>query len=393
MISSNLVGSLRRSFLIKVLSRSAPTRAEVSSALEFAAAKLMQALEAQSMTCYVVNENVLSFQQVYFSSKLWADDPAKETYFKNKAAALLAMKIPLQAGETVEQAIESGHPTFFQPSASETPFMGTSPRDADFEIHSTLTVPLKTTVKLGAIQILNKEMSAGTQGNFTDSDLALVQEVAEYAAVLLHRMMDPAFAPHADDTARFIARLTELPLITHIQDLGIDEKLVLTTGESVIRREGVFPCRRIGKNAFAVVMTNPMDHFRREMFTRTTGLTIEEVSVVSSTVFENLLTKYFHRPEAAAPAAANIGIDGIEKVVNKADKLNRTPDSKPEDHENVDLASIIELTKLQNRLLQWWLQKPAQGQLNTFVRPRPQRHSRPGQAQPPPPGRRHHDRG
>src|SRR5690606_4981123 len=122
MISPNLVGSLRRSLLIKVLSRSAPTRTEVASALEFAASRLLQALEAQSMTCYVVNENVLSFQQVYFSPRLWADDPAKEKYFKNKAANLLTMKIPLQAGETMEQAIESGYPTFFQPSSGETPF-------------------------------------------------------------------------------------------------------------------------------------------------------------------------------------------------------------------------------------------------------------------------------
>ena len=104
MISPNLVGSLRRSLLIKVLSRSAPTRAEVASALEFAAAKLLQALDAQSMTCYAVNKSVLSFQQVYFSPKLWADDPAKEAYFKTKAANLLAKKIPLEL-ESAQQGI------------------------------------------------------------------------------------------------------------------------------------------------------------------------------------------------------------------------------------------------------------------------------------------------
>ena len=139
-------------------------------------------------------------------------------------------------------------------------------------------------------------------------------------------------------------------------------------------------------------MTNPMDHFRREMFTRTTGLTIEDVSVVSSTAFENLLTKYFHRPKAADEAAEDIGYFEIEKVVNKADESSPQNDSKPEDHENADLASIIELTNLQNRLLRWWLEKPKQALPNSFTRPRPQRHSRPGQAQPPPPGRRHHDR-
>ncbi|HTO03167.1 MAG TPA: GAF domain-containing protein [Opitutus sp.] len=391
MISPDLVGSLRRSLLIKVLSKTAPTRVEVASTLGLVASKLLKALDAQSMTCYVVNKNVLSFQQVYFSPSLWADDPAKEEHFKNKAANLLAMKIPMQ-NESMEETIESGYPTFFDQSVSELPSTKSMASGTDFEIHSTLTVPLKTTVKLGAIQILNKEMSAGTQGNFTDDDLALVQEVADYASVLLHRMMDPAFAPNAEDTARFIARLTEHPLVTRIQDLEIDEKLVLTTGEAVIRREGVFPCQRIGKNAFAVVMTNPMDHFRREMFTRTTGLTIDAVRVVSSTVFEKLLTQYFRRPKAADRPAWNIDRDEIEKVVNKADQLSRSNDSNSTDHENVDLASIIELTNLQNRLLRWWLQKPSQALSNDFARPRAPRHSRPGQAQPPPPGRRRHDR-
>jgi hypothetical protein len=56
-----------------------------------------------------------------------------------------------------------------------------------------LTVALKSNIVIGAIQVLNKELSAGTDGEFTERDLALLQEVAEYSSTLIHRMVDPKF--------------------------------------------------------------------------------------------------------------------------------------------------------------------------------------------------------
>lgn len=79
-----------------------------------------------------------------------------------------------------------------------------------FELQSMLTVPLKTTITLGAIPVLNKEMSVGTEGEFTEKDLNLLKEVAEYSSTMIHRMVDPKFVPNAEDTARFVAKLTDL---------------------------------------------------------------------------------------------------------------------------------------------------------------------------------------
>ena len=100
MISSNLVGSLRRSLLIKVISKPTPSRADVASVIELAASKIVEALEAQSMTFYLVEGDAISFRQVYYSPSLWADDPEKEQYFRNKAANLLAMKILARHSDT-----------------------------------------------------------------------------------------------------------------------------------------------------------------------------------------------------------------------------------------------------------------------------------------------------
>ncbi|MEO6004091.1 MAG: ATPase, T2SS/T4P/T4SS family [Opitutus sp.] len=349
MISSNLVGSLRRSLLIKVISKPTPSRADVASVIELAASKIVEALEAQSMTFYLVEGDSISFRQVYYSPTLWADDPAKEQYFRNKAANLLAMKIPMGRG-IVGQVIETGQPVFYRNSASETPFMTSMAQNTDFEIHSTLTVPLKTTITLGAIQVLNKEMRAGTRGNFTESDLALVQEVAEYSSALIHRMVDPKFVPNAEDAARFVAKLTELPLITRAEELEIDEKLVLATGDAIIRREGVFPYKRLGPNAFAVLMTNPMDHPRREMFTRATDMVIEDVSVVSATLFEALLKRYFKEAKAASLSSEDINIASVAEVVHtEYEPATGTSDVKAGDLENEDSGPIIQLT---NRIIE-----------------------------------------
>src|SRR5689334_18881277 len=109
MISANIVGSLRRSLLIKVISRPTPSRADVASVIELAASKIVEALQAQSMTFYLVEGESISFRQVYYSPTLWADDPEREKYFRNNAARLLETKIPLGRG-IVGQVISTGEP-------------------------------------------------------------------------------------------------------------------------------------------------------------------------------------------------------------------------------------------------------------------------------------------
>jgi type IV pilus assembly protein PilB len=188
-----------------------------------------------------------------------------------------------------------------------------------FEVRSMLTVPLKTTITLGAIQVLNKETSAGTGGEFTEKDLTLLKEVAEYSSALIHRMVDPKFVPNAEDTARFVSKLTDLPLVTKIEDVEIDDKLIEVVGDAVIRREGVFPHKRLSPNSVGVLMTNPLDYAKRESFSQATELAIEEVSVVSATFFETLLKKFFKDAKAsAAPGETDVDIGSVAEVISTA---------------------------------------------------------------------------
>src|SRR4051812_23983928 len=215
MASANIASTLRRSLLIKVISKPAPSREDVNSVIELTASKVVEALQAQSMTMYLVEGNDITFKQVYYSPTLWAKDPPLEKKLQETAAKLLALKLPLGTG-VVGKVISSGEPVFFQNTDSQAPFMNTMAKTTGFEVHSMLTVPLKTNIVIGAIQVLNKEESAGTKGEFTDKDLVLLQEVAEYSSTLMQRMLDPKFQLSAEDTAKFVSKLTDLPLITKI---------------------------------------------------------------------------------------------------------------------------------------------------------------------------------
>ncbi len=348
MLTSNIVSRLRRSLLIKVISRHAPSRADITSVIELTASKVVEALRAQSIAFYLVEGSHIVARQVYYSPTLWAGDPEAEERFRRSADELLAQKTPRGQG-VIGRVIDTGEPIFFQNTESKAPFIATLAHTAGFAIHSTLTVPLKTTTVLGAIQVLNKEWDAGTEGEFTEADLEFLQEIAEYSSTLIHRMVDPKFAPNEEDAARFIARLTELPLLTKSDTIECDPKLLEITGDAIVRSEGVFPYRRTGPNSVAVLMVNPLDYARREMFSRQTEMTIEEVSVVSATLFDSLVAKHFKDSAPARIACETVNISAVAEAINSVYSSEESPQIKAADLEREDSAPMIQLI---NRIIE-----------------------------------------
>ena len=347
MATTSLTGPLRRSLLIKVISKPTPNRADVDSVIELTASKIVEALQAQSMTFYLVEGNSITFRNVYYSPTLWAKDGTAEKEFRSTAAKLIATKLPLGKG-VVGKVIATGEPAFFHhedgPEAMESLTATTG-----FDVRSMLTVPLKTNIVLGAIQVLNKEQSAGTDGKFSEKDLQLLQEVAEYSATLLHRMLDPKFQLSADDTAKFVAKLTELPLVTNIDQIEIDEKLPEVLGDAIIRREGIFPHKRLSTTSVSVLMTNPLDYAKRESFSQAVGLSIEEVSVVSATLFDALLKKFFREAKNPPTTASDIDIGSVAEVISSAYSPMTGSEFNAADLENEDSAPVIQLA---NRIIE-----------------------------------------
>ena len=349
MATPNIAGTLRRSLLIKVISKPAPSKEDVTSVIELTASKVVEALQAQSMTFYLVEGNDIVFKQVYYSPTLWAKDPPKQKKFEETQAKLLALKLPLGTGN-VGKVIQTGEPIFFR-SSDNPEQMASMAKTTGFEVKSMLTVALKDTITLGAIQVLNKEEAAGTSGEFTDKDLVLLKEVAEYSSALIHRMVDPKFQPNADDTAKFVSKLTDLPLVTKPEEIEIDEKLIEVVGDAVIRREGIFPHKRLSPSSVAVLMTNPLDYAKRESFSQTTEMMIEEVSVVSATLFETLIKKFFKDSKAGGPATADdIDIGAVKDVIQSAYSADgEGKEISAKDLESEDSGPIVQLA---NRIIE-----------------------------------------
>ncbi len=340
-----LANTLRRSLLIKLISKPTPSREDVASVIELTASKVVEALQAQSMTLYLVEGNDIVFRHVYYSPTLWGTDEAKAANFKATSAKLLELKLPIGKG-IVGKVIADGKAIFFRNTETQAPMMLSMAQTTGFDVRSMLTVPLVANgINIGAIQVLNKEPTAGTGGEFTDKDLTLLHEVAEYSAALIQRMMDPKFQPSPDDTAKFIARLTDHPLVTSADQLTIDDNLVTAIGDAIIRREHIFPCNRTSPNSIGVIMTNPLDYARRESFQQATELVIDEIHIASATLIESLVKKYFKNDPMAG--SSDVDISKVADVISAS--YTEGGEISAGDLENEDSAPVIQLT---NRIIE-----------------------------------------
>jgi type IV pilus assembly protein PilB len=348
MPSPSLSGQLRRSLLLRILSKPTPSREDLASVIELTATKVVEELQCQSMTLYLVEGDHISFRHVYYSPTLWGTDKAKEAQFKQAAEKLLKTELAKGTGN-VGKVIETGQPLFFTnkgPDAASLKKMNTG-----FEVHSMLTVPLKTNIVIGAIQLLNKEIYAGTDGLFEEKDLPVLQELAVYSATLIQRMLDPKFQLGPEDTAKFVAKFTDLPLVTKIEGLEIEDKLVEIIGEEVIRREGIFPIRRTGNDTVSVLMANPLDYAKREAFQQATETTIDEVRVAPATLIDQLTKKYFKEPgRGGSPAGSESDVDitAVAELIDTA-YSHTGGEVKAEELESEDSGPIIQLA---NRLIE-----------------------------------------
>ncbi len=197
------------------------------------------------------------------------------------------------------QVIESSEPQFF--SLSTNPEILHAVKDTGFEVTSMVTVPLRGKDKtIGAIQVLNKEPDAMID-EFGEEDMNVCLEVAEYSGPLIQRMLDPSFEIDDQETAKYIARFTDSPLVASEEDIQIDEKLLEVVGDAIIKREGIFPFKRLSPTSVAALMTNPLDYPRRESFATATDLFVEDVSVAAATLIDKLMKQYFVEQEEAGP--------------------------------------------------------------------------------------------
>lgn len=286
-----LSSSLRRTLLLKVITKAQPKPEDVDSVVELTSTKIVDLLQAQSMTFYLVQGSNIVFKYVYYSPSLMGPNRERETEFGQKRENLLKLQLPVGTG-IVGKVIEQEQPAFFSLSRENTRPMFNMFKDTGFEVTSMLTVPLVGSKCIGAIQVLNKEPDAPTK-EFRRDDLKVIEEVAEYTAPLIQRMIDPKYELADDVTAKYISKFTGAPLITDLNEIELDEKLLEVVGDAVIKRTGVIPYKQLTPTSVAALMLNPYDYEQREAFTQTTEMSVDDVAVAPESLVHNILHKYF----------------------------------------------------------------------------------------------------
>ena len=317
--------------------------------IELTASKVVDALEAQSMTLYLVEGGKIRFKHIYYSPTLWQDNPDKKKEFMDKREKLMMLELPLGTG-LVGKVIENGEPVFMAPSRKDTAPMFSMAKDTGFHVSSMVTVPLRGRDKtIGAIQVLNKEPFA-IHKEFSDNDLRVLEEAAEYSTPLLQRMLDPNFKIDDRDTAKYIAKFTDSELVTDENEIEIDDKLIEVVGEHVIKREGILPFKRLGPNNVAALMVNPLDYPRRESFQTITELYLEDVYVAPASLIDSILKRFFvDTGQSAGDQVVDEDISELADVIGSEYSGGGKDGPSDDDLSDEESAPIIQLA---NRIIE-----------------------------------------
>ncbi len=342
--ASNLSRQLRKTLLLKVISNKEPKPEDIDSILEFTSQQIVELLMAQSITFYLVQGNEIHFKHIYYSRTLYSGDPQREAEFNQRREKLLQLKLPMDTG-IVGKVITRSEPAFFSISRENSRPMFNMFKDTGFEVTSMLTVPLIGSRCIGAVQLLNREPDA-PHGEFRHSDLKTLEEVAEYTAPLVQRLIDPNYHMPDEMTAKYIARFTNSPLITTADEVSLDDKVLEIVGEAIIRRTGILPYKQMHPGSVAVLMSNPYDYQNREHFQTATELRIEQASVVPASLIDQLLHGYF-KTETTAVVHDAEGISEIADIIGE--EYATSGDEGRADFDSEESAPIITLA---NRIIE-----------------------------------------
>jgi type IV pilus assembly protein PilB len=169
----------------------------------------------------------------------------------------LAHKLSLGTGN-VGKSSPTAPPLFFTingPDAASRQNMNTG-----FEVRSMLTVPLRTNVVNGRSRRSTKNQRRASTARSPSRISPCSRRSPNTPHPLISRRLDPNFPPSTEDTAKLVSRLTDPSLATKQVKIEIDDKLVEIVGDAVIRREAVFPHKRLSSNSVAVLLVNPLDY-------------------------------------------------------------------------------------------------------------------------------------
>lgn len=288
--------------LKRLVSKRALSQADFDTVIDLTIQKIVEAIEAEAITLFLREDDGIHFSHVYYSEHLYAGDPALREKFQIKANAL--RKRTLAPGQgIVGKVIESGKPYLALDAQHDPNFSAAVDKDTGFDTRSMITVPLSVDGEtIGAIQALNKR---GAGQRFSETDMALLAEVATYSARMIQRIRQPDKPVDEREMAIYISRLTQTPLL-QIDKMEPDEKVLRLFGEPVLRRTMILPLKKPSADTVEVAISNPLDVQRRDAFEQATHHAITRVFVGTDSEIREALDRFFRNKADVSDVAAKV---------------------------------------------------------------------------------------
>jgi len=341
------IADIRKNLLLKVVARAKRQKLETGDIMKLFGKSLCQGLNAEAILFFLVEGNFNTLKHAWLNPEhsMVAEMPPE-----NKEKLMKTMEtLQLNRKEGILGKAVTGNKTQFYPQPGKEDFHPARQLQ-DLDIISMITVPVVYNDKaVGAIQVINKENNRFPRP-FSHDDQVLIEELTEYIGPLILKTQDSKFEVTPADFARFMSRYAEVPLVERESDIEIDGKLVELIGETVIRREMVFPFKTNTPGSVSVLMVNPLDFQRRDQFSQTSEYMIDEVRVASSELIEMLIKRFFASTSSTGSTitAEDINISEIAEVIG-SEYENIDGEIASDDVVDEDSAPIIQLA---NRIIE-----------------------------------------
>jgi type IV pilus assembly protein PilB len=324
-----------------LLSRKKINEEDANTVMQITIQKFVEAVQAQAITIYFVKDEQIHFEFVYYSASLYLHDPKLREIYQKKAEQLKQLTLPLGKG-IVGKVIETGEAYASLDAANDPHFYAGIDADTGFNTKSMITVPIcANDVVIGAIQCLNKNPETGS-AYFTEKDLRLLHEIADYSANLIAKVRNPEAEFSEVELAKYIARLNRCEFVDLKKDWEPDPPLWNLIGKDNIEKFRIIPLKKLGTSSLKIAIDNPLHIQRRDSFQLATNLEIEIVCVATKKAIDEAIKIFF-----------KAGPDGslVDVVDDVADDYTQRSAEKIDVESGVDEDSAP-IIKLANRIIE-----------------------------------------
>ncbi|RME83690.1 MAG: GAF domain-containing protein, partial [Planctomycetota bacterium] len=214
-LQANPVISIISDIFKKLAMPSVIRQRDFENIMNLTIAKIVDTIGAQAITTFLVENDLIRFKYIYYSPTLYDLEPEARQKFEATKNALLSRGIERGQG-IVGKVIEENKTISVEDTSKDPHFLKAVDQFTGFETKSMITVPLRDMhgKAVGAIQVLNKLAPDGEVIHFTQEDVHLLEDVAEYSSKIFQKMVDPDFHLSEEDTARYIAKVAGLDFLT-----------------------------------------------------------------------------------------------------------------------------------------------------------------------------------